>query len=70
MCGIVAEPSYSSLNERMADFIRVILSIIVPPVGVFFKVGFGKHFWLNIVLTILGYIPGLVHAIWILASKD
>jgi len=53
----------------MADLIRVILSIIVPPVGVFFKVGFGMHFWLNIVLTILGYIPGLVHAIWILASK-
>ena len=70
MCGIVAEPSYSSLNERMADFIRVILSIIVPPVGVFFKVGFGMHFWLNIVLTMLGYIPGLVHAIWVLASKD
>ncbi len=54
----------------MADLIRVILSIIVPPVGVFFKVGFGMHFWLNIVLTILGYIPGLVHAIWILATKD
>ncbi|NNF04912.1 MAG: YqaE/Pmp3 family membrane protein [Rhodothermales bacterium] len=54
----------------MADFIRVILSIIVPPIGVFFKVGFGMHFWLNIVLTILGYIPGLVHAIWVLASKD
>lgn len=54
----------------MADLIRVILSIIIPPVGVFFKVGFGKHFWINIILTLFGYILGLVHAIWILASKD
>ncbi|MBT3448421.1 MAG: YqaE/Pmp3 family membrane protein [Bacteroidetes Order II. Incertae sedis bacterium] len=45
------------------------LSILIPPVGVFFKVGFGMHFWLNILLTIFGYIPGLVHAIWILASN-
>jgi uncharacterized membrane protein YqaE (UPF0057 family) len=66
---IHAEPSQIPLNDQMADLIRVILSIIVPPVGVFFKVGFGMHFWLNIVLTMLGYIPGLVHAIWVLASK-
>ena len=57
-------------NRTMADIIRVILSVIVPPIGVFFKVGFGKHFWINILLTMLGYVPGLVHAIWILASKD
>jgi len=54
---------------RMADLIRVLLSVLIPPPGVFFKVGIGLSFWVNILLTILGYIPGLVHAIWILASK-
>jgi len=49
------------------DLIRIILSVLIPPLGVFLKVGFGKHFWLNIILTLLGYIPGLVHAIWIIA---
>ena len=53
----------------MADLLRVILSVIVPPLGVFFKVGFGSPFWLNILLTLLGYVPGLVHAIWFLASN-
>ncbi len=53
----------------MADFLRVLLSVLLPPVGVFFQVGIGLHFWLNIVLTLLGYIPGLVHAIWIIASR-
>lgn len=51
------------------SLLRVLLSIIVPPLGVFFTVGFGGHFWLNILLTLLGYVPGLVHAIWIISSK-
>jgi uncharacterized membrane protein YqaE (UPF0057 family) len=38
--------------------------------GIFFKVGFGKHFWLNIILTLLGYILGLVHAIWIIERTE
>jgi uncharacterized membrane protein YqaE (UPF0057 family) len=48
----------------------VVASLIIPPVGVFLQVGFTFHFWLNILLTLLGYIPGLVHAIWIIARKD
>ncbi len=49
--------------------LRVIFAVLLPPVGVFLKVGLGLQFWLNIVLTLLGYIPGLVHAIWII-SRD
>lgn len=51
------------------DLIRIIFAIILPPVGVFLQVGIGMHFWLNILLTILGYVPGIVHAIWIIAKK-
>ncbi|MCI5122234.1 MAG: YqaE/Pmp3 family membrane protein [Candidatus Electrothrix sp. AUS4] len=51
------------------DFLRIILSVIIPPVGVFLQVGFGLHFWINILLTVLGYIPGLIHAIWIITRK-
>jgi uncharacterized membrane protein YqaE (UPF0057 family) len=51
------------------DVIRIILSIIIPPVGVFLTVGFGLQFWVNILLTILGYIPGLIHAIYIVVSR-
>lgn len=49
---------------------RVIASVLIPPLGVFLQVGLGFHFWLNILLTLLGYIPGLVHAIWIIAKED
>jgi uncharacterized membrane protein YqaE (UPF0057 family) len=52
------------------DLIRIIASIVCPPLGVFLRVGFKAHFWINIVLTLFGYIPGLVHAIWILAQAS
>jgi uncharacterized membrane protein YqaE (UPF0057 family) len=50
------------------DLVRIIISILLPPLGVFMQVGFGKHFWLNILLTILGYIPGIVHAVWVITK--
>jgi len=52
------------------DGCRIIASIIIPPLGVFLQVGFGWQFWLNILLTLLGYIPGLIHAIWVIARED
>jgi uncharacterized membrane protein YqaE (UPF0057 family) len=54
----------------MGDGCRIIASVIIPPLGVFLQVGFGLHFWLNIVLTLLGYIPGLIHAIYIIAREN
>ncbi|MDD5206462.1 MAG: YqaE/Pmp3 family membrane protein [Desulfobacterales bacterium] len=51
------------------DIVRIIFAIILPPLGVFLQVGLGMHFWLNILLTILGYLPGIVHAIWVIAKK-
>ncbi|MCQ0090980.1 YqaE/Pmp3 family membrane protein [Roseovarius sp. M141] len=51
------------------DLIRIIVAILLPPLGVFLQVGLGKHFWINILLTLLGYIPGIVHAVYIIASR-
>jgi uncharacterized membrane protein YqaE (UPF0057 family) len=51
------------------DILRIILSVIIPPVGVFLQVGIGLQFWLNILLTLLGYFPGLIHAIWVILRK-
>lgn len=51
------------------DLIRIIAAILLPPLGVFLQVGIGKHFWINIVLTLLGYVPGIVHAVYIIATR-
>jgi uncharacterized membrane protein YqaE (UPF0057 family) len=52
------------------DILRIILAILLPPVGVFLQVGVGMHFWINILLTILGYIPGIIHALYIILTRD
>ncbi len=51
------------------DVLKILLAILLPPVGVFLEVGFGMHFWLNILLTMLGYVPGIVHAVYIILRK-
>ena len=51
------------------DLLRVLLAILLPPLGVFLQVGIGPQFWINILLTLLGYIPGIVHAVWIIAKR-
>ncbi len=52
----------------MLDIIRIIVAIILPPLGVFLQVGLGKQFWINVLLTLLGYLPGVVHAVWVIAK--
>lgn len=51
------------------DIIRLICAILLPPLGVFLQVGLGGAFWLNILLTLFGYIPGIIHAVWIIARR-
>ncbi len=51
------------------DLIRILIAIILPPLGVFLQVGLGKDFWINVLLTLLGYFPGIIHAVWIIAKK-
>lgn len=48
------------------NIILTILSIIFPPLGAYFKVNFDIHFWINVILTLLGYFPGLIHALYLI----
>lgn len=51
------------------DFLRILVAIVLPPLGVFLQVGIGPQFWINILLTLLGYIPGIIHALWIIVKR-
>lgn len=64
---LINETAYTL--EFIMDIIRLIFAVILPPLGVFLQVGFGKHFWINIILTLLGFLPGIIHAVWIIAKK-
>ncbi|KAF2838385.1 UPF0057-domain-containing protein [Patellaria atrata CBS 101060] len=49
-----------------SDIVKIFFAILVPPVGVFFERGCNADFFINILLTILGYIPGIIHALYII----
>lgn len=49
--------------------LRLLLTILLPPLGVFLTVGIGGQFWINVLLTLLGYIPGIVHGVWVIAKR-
>ncbi|MCZ4261574.1 MAG: YqaE/Pmp3 family membrane protein [Limimaricola soesokkakensis] len=51
------------------DIIRIIVAILLPPLGVFLQEGLGKHFWINVILTLLGYVPGIIHALYIIIKR-
>ncbi|BFM17266.1 YqaE/Pmp3 family membrane protein [Maricurvus nonylphenolicus] len=45
--------------------VLIILSLLLPPVAVFLKKGAGKDLVINIVLCLLMFFPGVVHALWV-----
>ena len=52
-----------------SQLLIILMSILLPPLGVALSRGIGKQFLINIVLTLLGYVPGLVHAVWLAAKS-
>ena len=49
--------------------IQILLALFLPPIAVFTRVGLGLHFWLNLLLTICFFVPGQIHAIWVLLKR-
>lgn len=50
----------------MKLFITLIAAIILPPLGALIQEGLSKHFLLNILLTLFGYFPGLIHVFYLI----
>jgi len=51
------------------DIVKILLAIFLPPVAAFLQVGLSLHFWINILLTLLGGLPGMVHALWLVLKR-
>ncbi|XQW85018.1 YqaE/Pmp3 family membrane protein [Thalassotalea piscium] len=52
----------------MNKLLLVILAILLPPVAVFLKYGVGKDLIINIILCCLFFIPGVIHALWLITK--
>jgi uncharacterized membrane protein YqaE (UPF0057 family) len=49
----------------MSKIILVILAILFPPIAVALNNGMGKDLVINILLSILFLVPGIIHAVWL-----
>jgi uncharacterized membrane protein YqaE (UPF0057 family) len=58
------------MTAPVADPIKMVFAIVLPPLGVFCAVGLRGQFWLNLVFTLLGYVPGIVHALYVILDPD
>lgn len=45
--------------------LKIIAAIFLPPLAAWLQVGISTHFWINLALTLLGGIPGILHALWL-----
>jgi uncharacterized membrane protein YqaE (UPF0057 family) len=46
--------------------LQVIAALFIPPLAVYMKNGkIDNAFWINVVLTLLGGIPGMLHALYV-----
>lgn len=52
-------------GKKKSSVLLIILAIILPFIAVLIKRGLGKDFIINIILCIIFYIPGIIHALWI-----
>ena len=41
----------------------VILAVLLPPLGVFLRFGLGRWFWIDVALTLFGWLPGAIFAL-------
>ena len=57
-------------EESPVFIIKLIFAFLLPPVTAYLQVGVTTHFWINIALTLLGGIPGVLHALWLIFTDQ
>lgn len=50
--------------------LRIITGILLPPLGIFLTVGIGPTLLINVLLTVLGWLPGSIHALWVIVKHE
>ena len=48
-----------------SNIILYVLAFFLPPLPVFIKTGCSGNFLLNLLLTLIAWFPGIIHAIWV-----
>mmetsp|Transcript_93285 Transcript_93285/g.259850 ORF Transcript_93285/g.259850 Transcript_93285/m.259850 type:complete len:87 (+) Transcript_93285:96-356(+) len=52
------------------DFLACICAYFIPPLGVYWDLGCGWEVLACIVLTLIGYVPGVIFAVCMIGCKE
>lgn len=47
------------------SLLTIITCVLLPPLAVFMKTGLSGKLLINILLSILGWVPGVIHALYV-----
>lgn len=54
----------------MWTLLKVVAAIFLPPVAVAMHSGLTLSFWINLILTFLFFLPGQIHAIFVMLTEE
>lgn len=52
----------------MNKVLLIILAILLPPLAVYLHAGTGRDLVINIILSLLFYLPGIIHALYVITK--
>merc|ERR1712093_843824 len=58
-----------AMSASTADVLLVLIAILFPPASAAILTGCSCALFVNVLLTLLGYIPGHLHAFWLIYKK-
>lgn len=53
-------------STTSAPLLTIILTVLIPPLGVALHEGITDRFWISLVLTLLFFIPGLIYSLYVI----
>jgi uncharacterized membrane protein YqaE (UPF0057 family) len=54
------------MAKKTSNVLLIILAILLPPLAVYLKKGAGKDLLINIILCLLFWLPGIIHALYLI----
>lgn len=49
--------------------VEIIIAIFIPPLAVYLNRDCTNDFWINLILTLCFFLPGIIHAIWLITKN-
>ena len=62
----------AGIKHRIAtleDIVLMILCVLLPPLAVFFSYDISNEFWIDLLLTLLFFLPGIIYALYVCFYK-